>query len=1096
MPKLHALLIAINNYHPESGVGALAGCINDRDAVKRFLQRKYADLDPQITTLTDEEATREEVIRTFRKELSGKAKKGDTVFLFYAGHGSYATAAPEFAQFDGLGQDETFVCYDSRLENQHDLTDKELAVLLSEIKEGVHTVVIADSCHSASVTRSVDFRRNPMEDPAASFKLGKRRFTEGRRVERNLNSYLLDENNYYTQLGNNISIPRSKHLLFSACDRNEEAWETENRRGLFTTTLLSVLNQNLNISYKDLFARVRMLVYGVAKNQQPTLYPFDGFNPNALFLRPTIKPNLDRHLIKMSEDGAWSIQLGAINGLPTSRNEVKKLLIGVYEGMGIAPKFLGTTLVDKVQITESTLAKKDFFQPNKDYWGEIQSLPTSLLFNVTGRRTSQAAFIELYDQNPSPFIQFLPKFKKAKYSVHLTKTRMRVYLSETKELIAAVNKVNKKTVAEFVKKLEHIADWENIATLENNSSSLKDSIEVKFLEEKSRTEFIEYSDDAITLDYFKFGEDRKPNGNLKAIFYQIKARNIGDKPLYVSLLHLSSKFGVRSIYPCGIIPAHSPWITLDDQNGLGIEDAEDLQVTDLFKVIVSTQHFDDFKYQLAEIRPPSRGVFSRDEIEDEKDDWGTHTISVTLIRPQGEINNQPLVMEGLTFAPHPNFSAEVAISSLETNSRAVHPAHHLATIFDTAGVEVLSFGTKNTRNLSKKGAIIELSNMQNPQALNDNPLKIGIAANLKDGETIVPVTRKNGFLLPIGLSEQLADGTTQVNISQIPSNTDANPATLGKRSLGRALWFTLLKLGGLQEEAFLLRKVVYRNGAVNRVRLNKTVVQRAKKVLIVIHGIIGDTKGMITNLEFLQTQNHYDLVLTYDYENLNTKIENIATKFNELLNKYGIQADDGKSVDILAHSMGGLVSRYLIEFIRKGDNMIDNLYMFGTPNGGSVFGEIPVYRDRLVKLLTVGLNFGKVWLGWVGTALGVVNKVLIGSKVVTTTLAQMSAESDFIEKLKAGQSGHTKYTVIAGDISDYQNIKEARLARLVESVLLEIGKKANSSLPNDIAVLVQDIRAIPEQIDALKYDVCCHHMNYFESENGLMILREIVENRQ
>ena len=101
-------------------------------------------------------------------------------------------------------------------------------------------------------------------------------------------------------------------------------------------------------------------------------------------------------------------------------------------------------------------------------------------------------------------------------------------------------------------------------------------------------------------------------------------------------------------------------------------------------------------------------------------------------------------------------------------------------------------------------------------------------------------------------------------------------------------------------------------------------------------------------------------------------------ELNKQLKAVGLGENDGKRLDILAHSMGGLVSRYLIEFIRK-DNLIDNLFMFGTPNGGSIFGEIPVFRDKLVQILTVGLNFGKAWLGWIGTALDFTNKILIGS---------------------------------------------------------------------------------------------------------------------
>ena len=155
MPKLHALLIGINKYHPKSRVSNLSGCVNDMTAIKDFLEENFYDLKPQIVTLTNQHATRENIIATFRAHITANAKPNDSVLFYYAGHGSYTTSAAPFAEFDGLGQDETLVCYDSRLSGKHDLTDKEIAVLLSEISQDVHTVVIADSCHSASVTLSL-----------------------------------------------------------------------------------------------------------------------------------------------------------------------------------------------------------------------------------------------------------------------------------------------------------------------------------------------------------------------------------------------------------------------------------------------------------------------------------------------------------------------------------------------------------------------------------------------------------------------------------------------------------------------------------------------------------------------------------------------------------------------------------------------------------------------------------------------------------------------------------------------------------------------------------------------------------------------------
>ena len=1096
-PQLHALLIAINNYHPQSRVGGLAGCINDRDAVAKFLKKHYAHLTPQLTKLTDAEATRTNIITTFREQIVKKAKKGDSVILYYAGHGSYSTSAPEFAKFDGLGQDETFVCYDSRLPNNHDLTDKELAVLLSEVKKDIHLVVIADACHSASVTRTVDFARVPQEIGSAAFNLAAKRFEQPRTVSRNMSSYLLSADNYYTKIAGNISIPRSKHLLMSACNRDEEAWETTDRRGLFTTYLLKVLNKNRNISYADLFAQVRTLVYNTAKNQQPTLYPFEGFNPNTVFLGGKEQPNKNRHQIVAKDTGGWQMELGAINGVPTRNLDKANLLIGVYEGLGEQATFKGAVGVSAVGITHLTLKDELNLLVDRNYWGELQTIPTAILVNLKGRKKFVKSFLEEYNKQPSAYFNFVEKVNAAKYTLYVSKKAWKIKHTETGKEIDLIPSGGAAAIDQLKKQLEHITNWENIASLENKATTISDSIEVRFKEEKSRDNFVTYTDSDIILDYYKDGEDTSRNGKPKPIWYQIQVRNISDKNLYVSLLHLSAKFGVSPHFATGVIPANSGWKTLDDQHGLVIEKKEDIQVKDLFKIVVSTRDFDSYKYALEEMQQTTRSTVTREDYEEAPmDDWFTRTISVTTIRPQGIIGRGPLKINGLTFNKHDEFEAEISFAPMQGISRSTHSTNNLAAFFDKGEGTVINFGKAGSRSTQQDRSIIELSGIKNPDSLAKNPLTFKVDATLSGGENLLPVTMENGFIIPIGQSTVLADGSTQISIEHLPENADLPPGAQGKRSLGKALWFSLLKLAGLKEEAFLLRKVSFRKSIASRVPLHKTSIKRAKNILLVIHGIIGDTKTMITNLEFLKKEGHYDLILTYDYENLNTKIEDIATNLDEQLKAYGLGPNDGKTFDILAHSMGGLVSRYLIEFIRKGDTLVDHLFMFGTPNGGSIFGEIPVYRDKLVKLLTVGLNFGKAWLGGVGTALGILNKVLMGSKPITVTLGQMSANSEFIDKLKDGQKGHTKYRVIAGDISDYHNIKGARFKRFVEKVLLKIGKTANSNEPNDIAVLVEDIRSVPDAIAAEKYDVCCHHMNYFESEDGLIALREIVENRQ
>jgi len=139
------------------------------------------------------------------------------------------------------------------------------------------------------------------------------------------------------------------------------------------------------------------------------------------------------------------------------------------------------------------------------------------------------------------------------------------------------------------------------------------------------------------------------------------------------------------------------------------------------------------------------------------------------------------------------------------------------------------------------------------------------------------------------------------------------------------------------------------------------------------------------------------------------------------------------------------------------------------------------------------LNFGKPWLGPVGAFMDGVNKALIASKALTVTLAQMSPTSPFIEGLyKNKVEGPTKYTIIAGDITEYANKPDQHIARLLEEVVLKIGNVANSHVPNDIAALVSQIKSIPPELQSTAYDICCHHLNYFEEGEGLMILRTLL----
>src|SRR5262249_50759789 len=129
-------------------------------------------------------------------------------------------------------------------------------------------------------------------------------------------------------------------------------------------------------------------------------------------------------------------------------------------------------------------------------------------------------------------------------------------------------------------------------------------------------------------------------------------------------------------------------------------------------------------------------------------------------------------------------------------------------------------------------------------------------------------------------------------------------------------------------------------------------VAKANRIALFIHGIVGDTRVMASSLKRAGLDKSYDLVLTFDYERLNDPISDTANPLKERLVDVGLGLGHGKSLDLIAHSMGGLVSRWFVE--REGGNkQVSRLVLLGTPSGGSPW---PPVAEWASNALALGLN--------------------------------------------------------------------------------------------------------------------------------------------
>lgn len=147
-PVRRALLVGIGDY---LHAPALEGPRHDVEAMKELLTGRFGFAAEDIRVLRDEEATKPALVEAFRDHL-GALLPGGTAVFYFSGHGSFV--ADDQSDEEADGRDETLVTWDSgrgRKPNR-DLTDDELAALVSELRTDDVTVIL-DSCHSGTASR-------------------------------------------------------------------------------------------------------------------------------------------------------------------------------------------------------------------------------------------------------------------------------------------------------------------------------------------------------------------------------------------------------------------------------------------------------------------------------------------------------------------------------------------------------------------------------------------------------------------------------------------------------------------------------------------------------------------------------------------------------------------------------------------------------------------------------------------------------------------------------------------------------------------------------------------------------------------------------
>ncbi|MGB0871160.1 MAG: lipase family alpha/beta hydrolase [Flavobacteriales bacterium] len=193
-----------------------------------------------------------------------------------------------------------------------------------------------------------------------------------------------------------------------------------------------------------------------------------------------------------------------------------------------------------------------------------------------------------------------------------------------------------------------------------------------------------------------------------------------------------------------------------------------------------------------------------------------------------------------------------------------------------------------------------------------------------------------------------------------------------------------------------LKIVTYNNNEFNFTEPN--VLNNNGNTLLFVHGWTGNPSGTWeVAIPFFQNQGFYDQILTFGYDSK----DNIDENGLDLANAIDAYLNQGMNIDIVSHSMGGLVSRSAIENHSASD-YVDRLVTLGTPHQGSPFAAFRHLMGAFVLL----------------DDLDIINSYNISNPIsynnITQGVSDMIPNSDFLNDLNSNPNAETSYYAISG----------------------------------------------------------------------------------
>jgi hypothetical protein len=1141
-PTLYALMAGIDRY-PEP-IPRLSGCVHDIKRMQEYLQARH-DTDAYrldlAQPLLDEQATRQAVIDGFRNHLR-KARQGDVALFYYSGHGSQERAPKEFWHLEPDKLDETVVCWDSRQPGHHDLADKELAHLIEEVAgNGPHVLVILDCCHSGSGTRNIRTQQTAV-----------RRLETDLR-DRPLDSFIMtvaDAERQARGPGGDASgwSASGRHVLLAACRDDEEALEYHSvrpdgqvePRGTFSYFLGEALRSTTGpTTYRDLFARTSALVRAQVTGQSPQLESTLAEDLDAQLFNGAIRPSAPYYTLS-NRDGSWWIDGGAVHGLPPLSPDEDTLLDAFLFGASDEELRDSKKAAARVKLVslESTRSQVEAIgdgslDPGTAYKAVVVALPLPRITVVIepeqgpGAEWLRKALAHAEGDKPSLYVREVPpgSAEPARFRLRVENAGYGITSPESDRLLVApIPGLDEGSARLAIQRLEHMARWTLALELANGTTSIQPTdVVMTLLDEDDR----ELQGSEIRLEY------RLRDGKPQPSRFKLKLKNQSpDKTLYCGLLDLAQDYSINAgLHEAGCVrldPGEEAWAAkgqfifaslLDKYWRQGL-----VEFKDVLKLIVSDGEFDVRLMALGPLELPStksttRGLpppgalnrlmqrvvtrnLTTSDPAGEIGTWWTGQVAFTTVRPQESTpvpsvpGRSAALAGGVRILDHPSFRANARLSTAPVSSRDLGAMVLPRLLRDDPSVS-LPFPLVATRGAEPNLSTLELTDIEGDtykSVTPDQPLKLLLPRTLEAEESVLPVGYDGEFFLPLGRAVPAASGTTELVLERLPE-----PTTAGERSLTGSIKIFFQKIFGqrigIPSEYPILAAATRldRNNQVVRTKEPAEVrrlVDAASTILLYVHGIIGDTQEMASSALKAGFDRRYNLILTFDYENLNTKISENARLLGERLAAVGLGPGHVKTLDIAAHSMGGLVSRWFIEQ-GVGKQVVHRLVMLGTPNGGSPW---PNVVDWATTALALGLN-ELTAAAWPSIVLKGLTRALGDPRV---TLKEMESGSPTLVTLGQGPDPGIPYAMLAGNTSIIPAPQaHGAIGRLLNKLFgtnpaYAFANPFFQNAVNDIAVAVESMKRLPAGRSMTLEEVACDHLSYFHDEKSLAALARVL----